>query len=313
MFPIPDRLRKDFFPIGCGGVFRGDALEVLKTLPDKIVQCCVTSPPYWSMKDYGVSGQIGLENTPDKYIGKLVAVFHEVRRVMKDDGTLWLNLGDTYCRSWMYSGRKIKGLIGIPWRVAFALQRDGWFLRCDVIWHKPDAMPEGVNDRPTRAHEYIFLLTKNKNYYYNADAIREPHKDVSLKRMAYKYQGYRKAKSLSSLAHYRNPDHICHPLGRNKRSVWTIPKRGFRGNHSATFPHAIPETCIKAGSKIGDIVLDPFAGSGTTLEMAAVLGRVPLGIELNERYIKELIIPSMQMCSKKTLEQHVVRRLSLYG
>ncbi|HUI29696.1 MAG TPA: site-specific DNA-methyltransferase [Candidatus Acidoferrales bacterium] len=293
MFKIPDKLRKDFFPVGAGGVFHGDALEVLRRLPDRIVQCCITSPPYWSMKDYGVPGQIGLEKSPEEYIEKLAYVLHEVRRVMKDDGTLWLNLGDTYCRGGKSCGLRPKELVGIPWRVAFALHKGGWYLRSDIIWHKPDAMPEGVNDRPTRAHEYIFLLTKSRNYYYNPDEIREPHKLVSLKRMTYKYQGYRKAKSLSSLPHYRNPDRMCHPLGRNKRSVWTIPKRGFRGNHSATFPHQIPETCIKAGSKTGDIVLDPFAGSGTTLETAARLDRVPLGIELNERYIKELIMPSV--------------------
>ncbi len=291
MFPIPEKLRKNFFPVWGGGVFHGDALEVLKALPDRIVQCCITSPPYWSMKDYGVTGQMGLEKTPDEYVQKLTEVFHEVWRVMKDDGTLWLNLGDTYCRSWMRCGVKTKELIGIPWKVAFALQRDGWCLRCDVIWHKPDAMPEGVNDRPTRAHEYIFLLTKGKNYYYNADAIREPHKPASLKRMAYKYQGYRKVKSPSNRHHYRNPDHMCHPLGRNKRSVWTIAKRGFRGNHSATFPYEIPEICIKVGSRVGDIVIDPFAGSGTTLETAFKLGRLPLGIELNGQYIKKLIMP----------------------
>jgi DNA modification methylase len=293
MFSIPEKLRKDFFPSGAGGVFRGDALEVLKALPDRFVQCCVTSPPYWSMKDYGVSGQIGLEETPDEYVEKLVAVFHEVWRVMKDDGTLWLNLGDTYCRSWMHCGMKTKELIGIPWRVAFALQRNGWYLRCDIIWHKPDAMPEGVHDRPTRAHEYIFLLTKSKKYHYNPDAIREPHKPVSLRRMTYKYQGFRKTKFLSSLPHYRNPDHMCHPLGRNKRSVWTIAKRSFRRNHSATFPYEIPDTCMKAGSRAGDIILDPFAGSGTTLEVAARSGMIPLGIELNARYIRELIMPSL--------------------
>ena len=278
-------------------MFHGDALKVLERLPDRVVQCCVTSPPYWKLKDYGVKGQIGLEETPEEYVGKLVAMFHEVRRLLKDNGTLWLNLGDTYCRSWMRCGLQTKELVGIPWKVAFALQRDGWRLRSDIIWHKPDAMPEGVNDRPTRAHEYIFLLTKNKNYYYNADAIREPHKPESLKRMAYKYQGYRKVKSLSNRPPYRNPDHMCHPLGRNKRSVWTIAKRAFRGDHFATFPCEIPETCIKAASRIGDIILDPFAGSGTTLQVAQKLGRVPLGVELSIRYIRRLIVPSDWRCA----------------
>ena len=294
MFKVPNNLRDSFFPAGGGGVFRGDALQTLRQLPDKIVQCCVTSPPYWKLKDYGVRGQLGLDKTSEKYIEKLVAVFHEVRRVLEDDGILWLNLGDTYYQSWMRCGVRTKELVGIPWRVAFALQRDGWRLRCDIIWHKLDAMPEGVNDRPTRAHEYIFLLTKSKNYYYNADAIREPHKPESLKRMGHKYQGYRKVKLLSNRPHYRNPNHMCHPLGRNKRSVWAIPKRGYRGGHSATFPFEIPEICIKAGSKIGDIVLDPFAGSGTTLEVATKLERTPLGIELKKAYIKELIVPSVR-------------------
>jgi len=306
MFKVPKKLRKDFFPIGVGGVFHGDALEVLKALPDDIVQCCVTSPPYWSLKDYGVSGQIGMEKTPDEYVERLIGVFHEVWRVIRDDGTLWLNLGDTYYRGGRNSGLKPpvpsgKELVGIPWRVAFALRQSGWHLRSDIIWHKPDAMPEGVNDRPTRAHEYIFLLTKSRSYYYDADAIREPHNPQSLKRMKYKYQGYQKTKSLSSSPSYRNANHMCHPLGRNKRSVWTIAKRGFRGNHSATFPYEIPETCIKAGSKTGDIVLDPFAGSGTTLETAAKLGRVPLGIELNRGYISKLIIPSMRKGAEKII------------
>lgn len=293
MFKVPENLRDRFFPVGGGGVFHGDALRTLKELPDKIVQCCVTSPPYWKLKDYGAKGQIGLEETPEEYIEKLVSVFHEVRRVLKDDGTLWLNLGDTYCRGWARCGVKAKELVGIPWRVAFALQRDGWRLRSDVIWHKPDAMPEGVNDRPTRAHEYIFLLTKTKNYYYNADAIREPHKPESLRRMSYKYRGYRKTNAISNRPHYRNPDHMCHPLGRNKRSVWTIPKSGFRGNHFATFPSEIPGICIKAGSKVGDVILDPFAGSGTSLAVATRLERTPLGIEVKKTYIKGLIVPSV--------------------
>ena len=294
MFKVPENLRGSFYPVGGGGVFRGDALKILKELPDKIVQCCVTSLPYWKLKDYGVSGQIGLEETPDVSVGKLVAVFHEVRRVLQDDGTLWLNLGDTYCRGWMRCGVRTKELVGIPWKIAFALQRDGWRLRSDIIWHKPDAMPEGVNDRLTRAHEYIFLLTKSRNYYYNADAIREPHKPESLRRMAYKYKGYRKTKSISTRTHYRNPDHMCHPLGRNKRSVWTIPKSGFRGNHFATFPSEIPEICIKAGSEIGDVVLDPFAGSGTTLRSAQKLERIPIGIELKKGYIRDFIIPQIR-------------------
>ena len=194
--------------------------------------------------------------------------------------------------------------MGIPWRVAFALQADGWFLRSDIIWHKSSAMPESVTDRPTKAHEYIFLLTKEKRYFYDADAIREPHRPISLERMKYGWDGNRNVGSIKPSFQGLRPSRMCHPRGANKRSVWTIATRAFRGEHFATFPYEIPETCIKAGSRAGDVVLDPFAGSGTTLEAAAKLGRIPLGIELNRRYITKFIIPSL----RKALPANNLRR-----
>lgn len=274
-----------------GKVIHGDALEVLRTLPAKCVQCCVTSPPYWGLRDYGVKGQLGLERTPEEYVEKLVTVFREVRRVLKDRGVLWLNLGDTYSRKRLSNGIKPKELVGIPWRVAFALQADGWYLRSDIIWHKSNATPESVTDRPTKSHEYIFLFAKNRNYFYNADAIREQHKEVSLKRMEYGWVDNR-TKSGKKLFSDTHKTRMCHPKGKNKRTVWTTAKGACRGEHFATFPKEIPETCIKAGSKSGDVVLDPFAGSGTTLKAALHLGRIPIGIELNKRYITHLALPT---------------------
>ncbi|MEW6062303.1 MAG: site-specific DNA-methyltransferase [Bacteroidota bacterium] len=310
-----------------GKIFHGDALEVLKSLPDKCIQCCVTSPPYWGLRDYGVKGQLGLESTPEEYVEKLTAVFREVRRVLKDDGTLWLNLGDSYsgsgqawrqkpdilsslqqtnkgslhCRqsgkppvNQKVQGLKPKELVGIPWRVAFALQADGWYLRSDIIWHKSNAMPEPVTDRPTKSHEYIFLFSKSRKYFYDADAIREPHKEITLKRMRYGWDGNQKQTPRKQSTTVRNTSRMCHPKGANKRTVWTIAKGAFRGNHFATFPSEIPKTCIKAGSKICDMVLDPFAGSGTTLIASHKLERSFLGIELNKRYITRLFIPALR-------------------
>lgn len=300
-----------------GKIIHGDALEMLKKLPERSVQCCVTSPPYWGLRDYGVKGQFGQESSPEEYVENLVAVFREVKRVLCDDGTLWLNLGDSYNGSggpgsqWDskntkgkksgafkkfenpnkgFAGLKPKDLVGIPWRVAFALQADGWYLRSDIIWHKSNAMPESVTDRPTKSHEYIFLFSKNKKYFYDADAIREPHKAVSLQRMKYGWQGNQPPSNRKASVTELRPCNMCHPKGKNKRTVWTIAKGAYRGKHFATFPREIPEMCIKAGSRLGDVVLDPFAGSGTTLKVAVQLGRVPIGIELNKRYINRLIL-----------------------
>ena len=336
-------------------ILQGDCIEMLRTLPDASVHCCMTSPPYWGLRDYGHGGQIGLEETPEKFVERLVAVFREVRRVLREDGTCWVNLGDSYASSprgnkngWEGSGLngiqsatyqaklnggtaksmdktkvdglKPKDLVGIPWRVAFALQADGWWLRQDIIWHKPSPMPESVTDRCTKAHEYVFLLTKSQNYFFDAEAIKEP--------------------SLEG-------------MNRNRRSVWKIASRPYKGAHFATMPPELAETCIKAGSsergccphcgspwervtkktrlkrkrpneyvkRTGEagtgsscsntvagvavetlgwqqtckcekhepvpcVVLDPFGGSGTTSAVAKTLGRNSIYVELNPDYIE---------------------------
>ena len=252
-----------------------DVFDGLQCLDDKQVQCCITSPPYWGLRDYGVGGQLGLESTPDLYVASIVAVFREVWRVLRDDGTLWLNLGDSYSmstrgaggdgkqytnsgavmgdRGWHIGpGLKPKDLVGIPWRAAFALQADGWYLRSDIIWSKPNPMPESVTDRPTKAHEYLFLLTKSRRYYYDADAIREPGAEEG--------------------------------GTHNKRSVWTIMPKPYKGAHFAVMPEKLVDPCILAGSKPGDTVLDPFCGSGTVGAVCKRLGREFFGIDLNPAY-----------------------------
>lgn len=292
-------------------ILHGDALEMLKTLETESVQCCVTSPPYWGLRDYGVNGQIGLEKTPEEYVDKLVEVFREVKRVLRDDGVLWLNLGDSYWNSngfaradakWQRDGRnnapandrvlpphdilKVKDLVGIPWRVAFALQTDGWYLRSDIIWAKPNPMPESVTDRPTKSHEYIFLLSKSARYYYDAEAVKE--ESVAPGSVHVSKKNGQKMNQMDGIV----PQHdIASSLVRNVRSVWNLTTKPFKGAHFATFPPEIPERCIKAGSREGDTILDPFAGSGTTLEVAERLGRKAIGIELNEKYVKDLIEP----------------------
>lgn len=258
----------------------GDVRKRLADLSDNSVQCCVTSPPYWGLRDYGHDDQIGLEQTPDKYVAEMVEVFREVRRVLRDDGTLWLNLGDSYATgagkvgdhpgggdqgaNWQgattspnrmpLQGFKPKDLVGIPWRVALALQADGWWLRQDIIWHKPNPMPESVQDRCTKAHEYVFLLTKSGRYSYDAEAIHEP--------------------ALSQ----------GDATGRNRRSVWTITTKPYKGAHFAVMPPELAETCIKAGSAEGDTVLDPFGGAGTTALVADRLERDAIMIEINPEY-----------------------------
>jgi DNA modification methylase len=277
----------------------GDCLEVLRTIPDGSARMCVTSPPYYGLRDYGVDGQIGLEATPDAFVAKMVEVFREVRRVLADDGTCWLNLGDSYASSgrsdrkespgvgakqqikkpgrkleWQAGGGhnftwfipafgtkiKSKDLLGIPWRVAFALQADGWYLRSDIIWHKPNPIPESVRDRPTKAHEYVFLLSKQPRYYYDAEAVREPHTTAATdKRYRLTLAEYEAAKAGSYHDHscdasqgmmQKNKPRVVmgNPAGRNARTVWTITPRPFKGAHFATFPAELAERCIKAGS-----------------------------------------------------------------
>jgi len=296
-------------------VHQGDCLEVLRTLPDESIHCCVTSPPYWGLRDYGVDGQLGLESTPEEYVAKMVEVFREVKRVLRKDGNCWLNLGDSYCgtgnkgdyKDLKYKegrngqavalnhkieGLKPKDLIGIPWRVAFALQADGWYLRQDIIWHKPNPMPESVTDRCTKAHEYIFLLSKSRHYYYDHEAIKEPaaydgRKDTLLKGSPKYEKGVVPGQvehSMAAKGHERWKKNERGEYVRNKRSVWAIPTKPFKEAHFATFPPELPEICIKAGCPESGTVLDPFAGAGTTLWVAEQLGVNSIGIELNPEY-----------------------------
>lgn len=366
----------------------GDAPTELKKLKSESVQCCVTSPPYWGLRNYGTAtwvggdsdcdhkipdyeadpkypqgsshdirfnreschkcgakrtdSQLGLEKTPEEYVGKMVSLFREARRVLRKDGTLWLNLGDSYAGSmkgmnpdgtwsgegkesskkqasnkgsvglyvpeWDNIGLKPKDLCGIPWRVAFALQKDGWWLRQDIIWSKPNPMPESVTDRCTKAHEYIFLLSKSSKYYYDADAIAEPLAPASdvryrqrlrsnkeyntkapyLKNTPYANRYKKGQGTVQSRDDCAPQNHLCvggNTDSRNKRSVWIINTKPYPEAHFAVFPDEIPATCIKAGSKEGDVILDPFLGSGTTAQAAKKLGRKYIGIELNPEYL----------------------------
>lgn len=265
----------------------GDALSTLKTLPDQMINTCVTSPPYWGLRDYGVEDQIGIEQTPDEFIWELVLVFRQVMRVLRDDGTLWLNLGDSYASNAQTCNPtlKSKDLVGIPWKVAFALQADGWYLRQDIIWHKPNPMPESVKDRCTKAHEYIFLLSKSPNYYFDAHSIKEPA-ITNDKRRPYGSPGAnildkRKAQGLGTLRQAVDAGKF-----RNRRSVWTVNTKPFKGAHFATFPEKLIEPCVLAGCPEGGLVLDPFFGAGTTGVVAKKNNRHYLGIELNPEYAK---------------------------
>ena len=314
-------------------------------LAPRSVQCCVTSPPYFGLRDYGHPDQLGLEKTPAEYVARMVEVFRAVRDVLADDGVLWLNLGDSYASGTKWGGsisgkhvqamqgnsgigrnRRMTGLpgknlIGIPWRVAFALQADGWYLRQDIIWHKPNPMPESVTDRCTKAHEYLFLLTKQERYYFNSEAMQEPAAPASLARWAqdvegqigsdrvpgktngnmkavggprsrrdgFKRDGNKGAEVLpgqSAAVHRDDREESTYDAAmRNRRSVWTVPTRPYKGAHFATFPPALIEPCILAGSRVGDTVLDPFMGSGTTAMVALRHGRRALGCEINPDYI----------------------------
>lgn len=290
-------------------IIHADALEGLQRLPDGSIHCCVTSPPYWGLRDYGVPDQLGLEPTPDAYVDRLVAIFREVRRVLADDGTLWLNLGDSFASTagavLSYSTRsggrrrsldergdvsrpcsvlKPKDLIGVPWRVAFALQADGWWLRQDIVWQKNNPLPESVRDRCTKAHEYLFLLAKSERYYFDTNAIREPGVTGRWDAMP----------PIGGVKHAANEFHGGRIYSgkrpasdglRQKRSVWLVPVKPYKGAHFAVMPPKLIEPCILAGSRVGDTVLDPFAGSGTTLAVAAAAGRSAVGIEINRDYL----------------------------
>ena len=326
----------------------GDCIASMRTLGAGSAQMCVTSPPYFGLRDYGCDGQIGLEATPDEYIAKMVEVFREVRRVLKDDGTLWLNIGDSYCSTapgtvnapqprgnrnnaeqWANArpktpvGMKPKDLIGIPWMLAFALRADGWFLRQDIIWHKPNPMPESVRDRCTKAHEYLFLLSKSERYFFDSEAMKEPanltgkgnangfrggayvnnstfnnavggnrtsvgNVGARSKRDSFKRDDSKRAEVIPGQTvgtHRPDREESSYPLEtRNRRSVWTVATRPYKGAHFATFPPALIEPCILAGSRPGDVVLDPFGGSGTTAQVALEHGRNYVLCELNPEY-----------------------------
>lgn len=292
-------------------IYHGDCLEILKQLPDESVDCCVTSPPYYGLRDYGVDGQIGLEETPEEYIKKLTEVFHEVKRVLKNDGTLWVNIGDTYNTSSYHKDEKSNGhgkqgtnrgvfenvverpmaknckpkdLIGIPWMLAFSLRADGWYLRQDIIWHKPNPMPEPVKDRCTKSHEYIFLLSKSSQYHFDyekiqEDAICKDDRRADMGRLEYDGKRANGTDDKAQQSFVKIVDK------RNKRDVWNINVQPTKEAHFATFPERLIEPCILAGCREDGIVIDPFFGSGTTGRVAERLNRRWIGIELNPKYI----------------------------
>jgi DNA modification methylase len=278
----------------------GDCRETMRKWASQGVkaQTCVTSPPYYGLRDYGHEGQIGLEETPEEYIKAMVEVFQCVWDVLEDDGTLWLNIGDSYAGNNSQAsnngracfgnarervvnrtgeGLKTKDLIGIPWMLAFALRAEGWYLRQDIIWHKPNPMPESVQDRCTKAHEYIFLMSKSQKYYYDIDALKEPVENMG------KPRKFRDGDASATLRNDEGRMYIPRE-DRNKRSVWTVPVKPYAGAHFAVFPSDLIEPCILAGAPVGGVVLDPFMGSGTTAQVAQTLGRQYLGCELNENY-----------------------------
>ena len=263
-------------------ILHGDCLDQLKTLDDQSIHTCITSPPYWGLRDYGNDDQLGLESSPDEYINNMVVVFREVKRVLRDDGTLWLNLGDTYGRG-VKTNLPKKNLLGMPWRVALALQADGWILRQDIIWHKPNPMPESVRDRCTKAHEYIFLMAKQQKYYFDNDAIKEdakyPNGPVAPEKIkkGVGMHGMHTREGLSKLGARDK---------RNKRSVWKVTTKPFKEAHFATFPMDLIEPCVLAGSPVDGWVLDPFGGAGTTGLVADKHKRHAVLIEISKDYIE---------------------------
>lgn len=322
-----------YFKSNSTELHHGSALKVLKTFDNEIVDCVVTSPPYWNLRDYGtaewkggskhcdhtintpdrdsyrikqnisnrpfrgnrdkclycdairVDDQIGLENTFEEYVNNLVRIFEEIKRVLKDDGVVWLNLGDTYFHQKPYGNNKLKtkDMIGIPWRVAFALQENGWYLRSDIIWQKKVILPESVKDRCTKSHEYIFMLTKSQNYYFNAEAIKEP--TVSQDNYTRDRDNpNNKTNTTPGRARIAGMKHNNYET-RNKRSVWTMSPNISKDYHYATFPKEIPMNCIKASCPENGVVLDPFVGSGTTVQVAEILGKKSVGIDINKQYL----------------------------
>ena len=312
-----DRSKEAFLKENENRIICGDALETLKNFPDESINCSITSPPYYGLRDYHKKEQIGREKTVEEYLDRLINVFREVRRVLKKDGTCFIVIGDSYAgtsskkeqRDPKYPkgrngqnpsitqkvlGYKSKDLMGIPWRLAFALREDGWYLRSDIIWHKENAMPEACKDRPTRSYEHIFLLSKSPRYYYDYDSLAEPMKEVSKKRYVRgrskenKYLNENSGAKIQKINEARGygqykGDNI--PQFRNKRDIWTINTTSFRGNHYAAFPPKLAEICMIAGCPKGGIILDPFIGSGTVGLIALLHNRKYIGIELNEEYV----------------------------
>jgi DNA modification methylase len=296
--------------IGHCTIHLDDCRRAVRSMPSQSVHCCVTSPPYFGLRDYGHDEQIGMEQTPDAFVAEVVSVFREVRRVLRDDGTLWLNLGDSYVATATSSagsssslqggkatqmdatrrpdkssfGLPMKNLIGIPWRVAFALQADGWYLRQDIIWHKPNPMPESVRDRCTKAHEYIFLLAKSEKYYFDTTAMQEPATGRPPGNKTHKYVAAYETADNEMLRTKAGLCEIGARETRNKRSVWTVTTKPFKGAHFAAFPPDLIEPCILAGCPEGGTVLDPFFGAGTTGMVSATHKRRTIGIELNQQY-----------------------------
>jgi DNA modification methylase len=290
-------------------IILGDVRTSLRKIAEESVQTCITSPPYWGLRDYGQENQVGLEQTPDEYVAEMVNIFREVWRVLRKDGTVWLNIGDSYASArdskavpdslrngegtavgkaanrnpanLKSAGLKHKDLVGIPWRVAFALQADGWYLRQDIIWHKPNPMPESVTDRCTKSHEYVFLLTKSAQYFYDNEAIKEPVKQDWGTRDRTNGKYHNEGSGLTPHSGLTKSYET-----RNKRSVWSITTKPFKGAHFAVMPENLVVPCILAGTKVGDTVLDPFTGSGTTAVIALQHGRKFIGVELNPEYIK---------------------------
>ena len=283
-------------------ILQGDTLTELKKLPDESIDSCITSPPYWGLRDYGVDGQIGLEKTPEEYVVKMVEVFREVKRVLKKEGTCWLNLGDSYATTKVGNTEtrknstrvtnsfkkekpeslKSKDLVGIPWRVAFALQADGWYLRQDIIWAKPNPMPESVTDRCTKSHEYVFLLTKSPKYYFDNEAIKENTITNDNSNRDRDNSKLNNTPGRTKMAGLKTNNYEK----RNRRSVWTINTKPFREAHFATFPEDLIMPMVLAGCPKNGLILDCFMGAGTTGVVAKKLGRNYLGIELNEKYVK---------------------------
>lgn len=306
-------------------LYQGDATEVLRSLPDGSVHMCVTSPPFYGLRDYGMDEQIGLEETPEEWCASLVSVFREVKRVLRDDGTLWVEIGDSYAGGGGYSpdapsnqagskqstnrgskggipvprGVKPKDLIGAPWMLAFALRADGWYLRSDIIWARPNPMPESVRDRPTKAHSYVFLLSKRPRYFWDQEAVREDAIHAGkIVTLWPKSLSKGQAAGIGSEPHGNAlADSVTIAAGRNVRSVWEIPTQPLPYDHYAAFPEKLVERCIKAGSPEGGTVLDPFIGSGTTAVVARRLGRHSIGIELNETYLRDICCDRLKQLS----------------